>query len=151
MSWRAAALLALLGIAAIPTVAEAIEPFGLPTVHVSVKPGSGSPRSRFVVSFKAEIGTGTIGSGQGIYRIAASVKARGKCQSSVSAVAPPSATGATVRVRLAPTGGRRWCSGTFRGEVWNTLIEPCPIGKACPAILPLPQIVGRFTFRVNRG
>jgi hypothetical protein len=35
--------------------------------------------------------------------------------------------------------------------VWDVITEPCPFGKACPAIEPLPQLVGKFTFRVTRG
>ena len=50
---------------------------------------------------------------------------------------------------LSPAEGRGWCAGTFRGQIWHLLIETCPVGKACPAILPVPQMVGRFTYRVR--
>jgi len=151
MRVRAAVLIALFGIAAIPAVADAIQPLGQPTLKVSVKPRSGSGSTHFVISFQAAETTGTIGSGHGLYRVTASVRGKGKCQASTSAVAPPSQAGATVHVTLAPTRSRRWCAGTFRGQVWNVLVEPCPVGKACPAILPLPRMVGKFTFIVKRG
>ena len=69
-------------------------------------------------------------------------------------MAPPSHAGATVHVTLAPAAHRGWCAGTFRGQVWNVLTEPCPVGRACPAIQPLP-VVGKFMFareaRLSRG
>ncbi len=52
---------------------------------------------------------------------------------------------------LAPNGSSRWCAGTFRGQVLHVLVEPCPAGKLCPAILAPPQVIGTFTFRVTRG
>ena len=44
-------LIALVGIAAIPAVSDAIQPFGQPTLKVTVKPRSGSPATHFVISF----------------------------------------------------------------------------------------------------
>ena len=151
MRWRAAAVIALLGIAVIPGTSGAAQPIGPPSLHVSVKPASGSSTTRFRVSFKAAHTTGVIGEGGDIYRITASDTGHGGCVSSTSAVAPPTPAGATVRVTLTPTGHKGWCAGTFRGQVWDVLIPACPPGKACPAILPLPRMVGKFTFRVRRG
>jgi hypothetical protein len=148
MRVRVAVLIALFGIAAIPGVSDAIQPYGQPSLKVSVKPRSGSRATHFVISFNSGE---TTGPGHGLYRIAASVRARGKCQASTSVAAPPSSAGAAVHVTLAPSRSRGWCAGTFRGQVWNVLIERCPVGKACPAIVPLPRIVGTFTFRVSRG
>jgi hypothetical protein len=54
-------------------------------------------------------------------------------------------------VTLAPAAHKGWCAGTFRGQAWDDVIPSCLTGKACPAILPQPRIVGRFTFRVKRG
>ncbi|HTP23522.1 MAG TPA: hypothetical protein VMJ65_28205 [Solirubrobacteraceae bacterium] len=146
MRWRAAAAIALFGIAAIPASSGAVEPIGLPTVHVSVRPASGSSATHFRISFKAPQRTGVVD-----YRITASNSGHGRCESSISTVAPGALAGGTVHVTLAPTARRGWCAGTFRGQVWNVLIPRCPIGKACPAILPLPRIVGKFTFRVSHG
>ena len=151
MRLRAAVLIALVGIAAIPAVSDAIQPFGQPTLKVTVKPRSGSPATHFVISFKSAETTGPVGSGNSLYRVTASIRHQGNCQATTSVVAPPSHVGAAVHVTLAPGHARAWCAGTFRGEVWNLRVEPCPAGKACPAIVPLPRIVGTFSFRVNRG
>jgi hypothetical protein len=152
MRWRAAAVIALFGIAAIPGISAAAVPVGSPTVHVSVKPASGSPTTHFRVSFKAPQASGAVGGGNA-YRITASLtdSGAGKCVSSTSAVASPTLAGATVHATLSPTAHRRWCAGTFHGQVWSILLAPCPVGKACPAILPLARMVGKFTFRVVRG
>jgi hypothetical protein len=56
-----------------------------------------------------------------------------------------------VRVVLAPSRSRGWCAGTFRGQVWDVLTEPCPQGEVCPAIVAPPRMVGKFAFRVTRG
>ncbi len=149
MRWRVAALIAVFGVAVIPGVADAARPRVTTMVRVSVRPGSGSPTTHFVISFTAVQATGAVGGGN-IYRITASTSARGRCVSSTSATAPPTRTGATVRVTLAPSARRHWCAGTFRGQVWSVLNPPCPVGKACPAILPLPRMVGTFSFRARR-
>ena len=152
MRVRAATLIAIFGIALVPGISGAAQPISAPSLHVSVKPASGSRTTHFVIGFKSAQTTGPIGSGHDLYRLTASVKSQGGgCQSSVSAVAPPSHAGATVHVTLAPAAHRGWCAGTFRGQVWNVLTEPCPVGRACPAIQPLPRVVGKFTFRVKRG
>jgi hypothetical protein len=147
MRWRVAALIALFGIAVIPGVSDAAGAHAATPVRVS---GSGSPATHFAISFTAVQATGAVGGGN-IYRITASTSGRGSCESSTSAVAPPTRTGATVRVTLAPAARRHWCAGTFRGQVWSVLYPPCPEGEACPAIVPLPRMVGRFSFRVRRG
>ncbi|HUB04402.1 MAG TPA: hypothetical protein VMA76_05000 [Solirubrobacteraceae bacterium] len=152
MRWRVAALIALFGVAVTPGVTDAVQPRAASTsmVHVSVRPGTGSPATHFVISFTAVQATGAVGGGN-IYRVTASTSGRGRCVSSTSAVAPPTLTGATVRVTLAPTARRHWCVGRFGGQVWSVLHPPCPLGKACPAIVPLPRMVGTFSFRVRRG
>lgn len=144
-------MIALCGIAVIPATSGAAQPIGPTSLHVSVSPASGSSRTHFRVSFKAAQTTVGVGDGRDLYRITARGSAHGKCLSSASAVAPPTPAGATVRLTLAPTAHKRWCAGTFRGQVWNVLIPSCPTGKACPAIEPLPQMVGRFTSRVRRA
>jgi hypothetical protein len=128
-----------------------VQPCEKISVHVSVWPASGSSTTHFRVSFKTLQATGVIGGRHDLYRLTASDAGRGNCVSSTYAIAPPTPAGATVHVTLAPTAHERWCAGTFRGQVWNVVIPPCPVGRACPAILPLPQMVGRFTFRVRPG
>jgi len=144
-------VLAVIGIAAIPGVSDALVPTGVSSLHVSVEPASGSPTTHFVVSFKAAQNTGIVGDTGDTYRVTASARARAGCQASIATVAPPTHVGATVKVKLAPRAHTRWCAGTFRGQVWNAVYPPCPTGKACPALVFPPLMVGRFSFRVTRG
>jgi hypothetical protein len=149
MRRRAAALIAMLGIAAIPAVSDAAAPAHVATLKVAVRPSAGSQRTHFAVSFRAPRTSGL--TAHHIYRITADVQGHGSCQSSVVTEVPPTKAGATVGVVLSPTRRAGWCGGTFRGQVWDEIVEPCPIGKACPALLPAPQMVAKFTFRVTRG
>jgi hypothetical protein len=144
-------VLAVIGIAAIPGVSSALEPAGAASLHVSVKPASGSPATRFTVSFVAAENTGILGDTGNSYRVTASGTARAGCQDTIYMVAPPAHAGATVRVKLAPKAHSRWCTGTFHGQVWNQVFPPCPAGKACPAIGFPPLMVGKFSFRVTRS
>jgi hypothetical protein len=149
MRWRVAALIALSGIAAVPAVSDALAPGRSATVSVSVKPRVGSGRTHFGVSFRAAVSTGR--RHHAIYRVTAGNGTRTACQSAMAVVAPSTNAGSTVHVTLAPSGSKRWCAGTFHGAVWQVIVEQCPVGKACPAIEPLPAKVGTFTFRVTRG
>ncbi len=149
MRWRVAALIAVIGMAAVPALSDAVQLGGRATVRVSVKPGTGSGRTRFGVSFRAAVST--VPGLHNVYRVTAGNGTRSGCQSDVAVMAPSTKAGSTVHVVLAPSSSKRWCAGTFHGVVWDVLIERCPVGKACPAIEPLPAMVGKFTFRVTRG
>jgi hypothetical protein len=149
MRRRVAALIALFGIAAIPAVSDGAQPGHAAMPAVSVKPPAGSARTHFAVSFRAAQATGP--AVHHIYRITADVQGHGRCQSTAVAEVPPTRAGSTVRVVLSPSRPAGWCVGTFRGTVWDVITVPCPVGKACPDILPAPRIVGRFTFRVTRN
>jgi hypothetical protein len=144
------ALLALAGLVAIPAVSGAAPARGDRTLVVAVSPRSGSGRTHFVIRFRPGETSGKPGSAQRSYRVTASDRRRAGCQASVSAALPSVSTGMPVSVTLSPRRSRRWCVGTFRGQVWAVPTEPCPEGEACPAIVPLPRMVGRFTFRVTR-
>jgi hypothetical protein len=141
--------IAVLGIAVIPGVSDAAQSSGTSTLHVSVKPGSGSTRTHFVVSFKAAEATGV--AHRAAYRLTASDTAGTGCQANVGVVAPATPAGATVRVKLAPSGHGHWCAGTFHGQVWYEVIPPCPTGTACPEVVFPPLKVGTFRFRVTRS
>jgi hypothetical protein len=142
-------LVAVLGMAAIPAVSDAVQPAHSANLNVTVKPHSGAAMTHFRVSFRAPATTGR--SFHSFYRIDASRAARPGCQSAATVVAPPTKAGSTARVVLAPGGSERWCAGTFHGQVWDVLTEPCPIGVACPALVPRPRLIGKFSFRVTRG
>jgi hypothetical protein len=141
-------LVAMSGVAAIPAVSDAAGRGHASALQVAVRPASGSPRTQFAVSFRAPLGTGR--NYQHVYRITAGTRSGGGCQARTAAEVPPTKAGATVRVVLSPSRSAGWCAGTFHGQVWDELIMRCPVGKACPAIVPAPQVVGRFTFRVTR-
>src|ERR1700750_1496247 len=149
MRRRAAALIAMLGIAAIPAVSDAAAPAHVATLKVAVRPSAGSQRTHLAVSLRAAR-TGGL-TAPHIYRITADVQGHGSCQSSVVTEVPPTKAGATVGVVLSPTRRAGWWGGTVHGQVWDEIVEPCPVGKACPALLPAPQMVAKFTFRVTRG
>ncbi|HSC01922.1 MAG TPA: hypothetical protein VLC49_01350 [Solirubrobacteraceae bacterium] len=149
MRWRVVALLALSGMVAVPAASVGAQPRSTGAVSVSVKPRTGSARTHFAVSFRAMVTTGR--SFHNLYRITADDGTHTGCQSAVGMTAPPTRAGSTVRVVLAPSGSKRWCAGTFHGQVWDVIVQSCLPGKACPAIAPLPHQVGKFTFRVTHG
>ncbi len=88
-------MIALLGVAVASAGASAAQRTGAQTVRVAVKPAAGSPRAHFAISIKAPVGTGRFGPARGTYRVTASEKARGHCQSSAGAGASPTRAGAT--------------------------------------------------------
>ena len=149
MRWRVAALLALSGTVAVPAASAGAQPGATRTVKVSVKPRTGSVRTHFAVSFRA---AASVGQGvRNVYRVTANDGTHRGCQSAVTVSATPAKPGAIVRMTLAPSGSKRWCAGSFHGKVWEVITPVCPPLRACPAIVPIPHQVGRFTFRVTRG
>jgi hypothetical protein len=151
MRCRALASIAVLALAGVPAVSIAAEPSGTGTLHVSVKPGTGSQHTRFVVDFRAPEATGTIGSVHRTYRVTASQRKQSGCQTSAAVVPPASKAAANVRVVLSPSNSHGWCTGTFSGTVWEIETFVCPPGEACPALVPAPRNLGTFSFRVTRG
>jgi hypothetical protein len=149
MRWRVGPLIVAAAMAAVPAASGAAWHGHVSSLKVSVTPHSGSGRTRFTVSFRSAVTTGRLA--HDIYRVTASAAGHSGCQSTVSAVAPFGKAGSKVRVVLAPSASRRWCAGVFHGQVWDVITQPCPLAKACPAIEPIPQVVGKFTFRVSNG
>jgi hypothetical protein len=153
MRWRLAAAIAILGIAGIPAVSDAMPAHPATAMHVGVKPGTGSPGSHFAVSFRAGVQTGA-GSLIRTYRVTAGVTKRNGCQSFASVIAPTAAQGSMVHVTLSPGKRTSWCTGTYKGQVWLYQAVRCgpPLASiACPQIEIRPQVVGTFSFRVTRG
>jgi hypothetical protein len=135
--------------AAVPAASDAMSPAHAAMLSVSVAPHAGTTTTHFTVRFRAAVTTGR--SAHNLYRITASSRTRDGCQPDAAVMPAPTKAGATVHGVLKPGQAGGWCVGTFRGQVWDVVTQPCPIGKACPAIEPLPHLVGRFTFRVTRG
>jgi hypothetical protein len=149
MRWRVAALVALSAMVVVPAVSDGAQPGGSGSVSVSVKPRTGSNRTHFAVSFRAAVATGR--DFHNLYRVTAGNGTHAGCLASAGTTAAPTRAGSTVRVVLAPSGSKRWCAGTFHGQVWDVITIACPPREACPAIEPLPHQVGKFTFRVTPG
>jgi hypothetical protein len=141
----------------------------------SVKPKVGKPGWKFVVSFKPPRSAGFVGASRVSYTVSANKSSphpKG-CTWSVSVPVTEATGGSMVHVKLRPRGASgKWCRGVFHGRVQES-IRPtcgCPVGPgimcplvpvviACPvraktgaepAILPAPQTIGTFTFRVRR-
>jgi hypothetical protein len=149
MRWRIAALLALSGMVVVPTLSQGALLPGAGTVNPSVKPRTGSDRTHFAVSFRAPASSGL--GVHHLYRVTADDGKHTGCQSAVAVSAGSARAGSMVRVSLAPSGTKRWCAGTFRGQVWDVITPVCPPLRACPAIEPAPHQVGKFSFRVTLG
>ncbi len=133
-------------------------------VRPTVKPGTGNSRTRFVVGFRAPQNTGQTGSTRVQYAVGASLRSHPKgCVSSISATVDHADAGSLVDVKLNPkSAGGRWCSGRFHGKIEEFVSTVCvgcpgPLGVlcaelACPAssILPAPDTIGKFAFRVRK-
>ena len=151
MRWRLGALIALFALVVTLAGSGAAKASHPDMLRVSVRPPAGSPTTHFAVRFRAAVAIGQLGPIRVTYRITASTRTRGRCQSSASAVVPPSRAGAIVQATLAPARSKVWCTGTFRGQLWEVITERCRLGLVCPEIVPAPRVVGTFTFRVTRG
>lgn len=145
------ASIVVLGMAAAPALSGAAQASGASTLHVSVKPRTGSSRTHFAVSFRAAETTGTVGTVRRAYRVTAGDQAGQGCLSSAAAQAAPAKAGANIRVVLSPGKSGSWCAGTFSGDVWETESIVCQPGQVCPDLVVAPRKVGTFTFRVTRG
>jgi hypothetical protein len=119
-----------------------------PKPRITVKPTTGHPRTRFVVSFTAPLG-GRAG-GYVRYVVSARTGARRGCMSSAFASVSARRSGARVGAKLVLRGGS-WCVGTYRGKIIETFEPPCPPGKLCPAFIGVIRTIGTFTFRVKTG
>jgi len=125
---------------------------GARSSHVSVTPGSGDPRTTFVISLRLPQTT----------RQLASVTRR-----DVLSVSGPGLAGcasrATVTLRAGRPAARRtatlnpqrlggaWCPGEFHGRVVQYEVLRCTTGPAqvCPDFLLAPVTIARFRFHVT--
>jgi hypothetical protein len=149
MRRRIAVLLAMSGVVAIPAVSDAASAGHAAMVKVAVKPAAGSPSTHFAVSFRAA--QASEGFVRNTYRVNAGLQGHQGCQASAVATVRPTKAGSIARVVLSPSRAAGWCAGTFRGQVWDVITIVCPVGRACPDIVPAPRMIGTFTFRVTRG
>ncbi len=115
---------------------------------VKVKPRTGSPTTRFVVSFRAPDA-----SSQGAFQIRYEVSASGQgngCAQGEGTFATAPRKGALVKVVLSP-GSARWCVGTYHGSVQELRGPQCARGMVCPEFVTVVRTIGRFHFTVRAG
>jgi hypothetical protein len=120
-------------------------------VHVDVKPGAGSPTTKFVVSFLAPDRTGRTGLQERRYLISASTGlGASACVSSVDQRLPYSRLHAHVHVTLDPARlGGRWCPGTLRGRIEEVRGPSCVKRLPCPEFASTVSTIGRFAVTVH--
>jgi hypothetical protein len=118
---------------------------------VKVKPKAGTPRTRFVVSFRAPDQTGVSGSVSRHYAVWASNSASETgCASSASVNVPPTTAHEHVHVTLDPRKfGGRWCRGRFKGTVDEISSPSCAPNKVCPLFAIIVKRIGSFSFQVR--
>jgi hypothetical protein len=137
--------------AAAALAAAALAHAAPPAARVAVSPSTGAPATTFEVGFRAPSATGVAGSVQRHDVVAGSVAGgRRGCVASFSVRAPDAPTGEMVRTALAPARlGGRWCAGRWSGTVTELQTPVCRAGQACPQIIVLLGVVGRFSFAVR--
>jgi len=121
------------------------------SVPVKVKPKTGTPKTEFVVSFRAPDQTGVSGSVSRHYVVSATNSSSDTgCASSASVTVPPTAANQHVRVTLDPHNfGGRWCLGRFKGTVDEISSPMCQPNKVCPLFAVIVKQIGKFSFRVE--
>jgi hypothetical protein len=154
MARKVVLLLLVLAGAGIPAQAIAAR---VPTARITVKPATGTPTTRFAVSFRAPQTTGRFGFLNRQYILSASATETAKtapapgCVSDVSITLPPVRAHARARTVLDPRQhGGRWCAGAFHGQIEEIEGPVCPKGELCPAFVVLVGTIGRFSFHVNK-
>jgi hypothetical protein len=116
---------------------------------VTVKPPSGSPTTRFVVSFQAPQSAGRTGVSERRYTVEVHGGGNG-CSTTGSSTIKRAKAHHRVNVTLVPSSSG-WCPGTYAGQVNETQQPACAKGQVCPMFVKLLKRIGRFTFRVTRA
>lgn len=151
MSRKAAVLLGVVGIVVIPAVSVAAAAHHAAGLRITIRPRSGSPTTRFAVSFRTPVPTGRVGvldrrdelSVQGSSR-------RAGCISAVSRALPSATARARVITTLDPARlGGKWCVGAYRGQIDEILGPACAHGTPCPEFASRLRRLGRFAFQVK--
>ncbi len=114
---------------------------------VTVAPKVGTPKTEFVVTFRAPDRSGDHGGLSRDYEVSAAGGSSG-CHSSGRTSLPPTRKGARVHA-VVPPGAGRWCVGSYAGRVEEWLRPIC--GGAhpfCPQFIAI-KMIGTFSFRVR--
>jgi hypothetical protein len=139
----------LLVVAAVAIAAP--PPLTTASTRVYVAPGSGSPHTKFRLSFRIPDATGMPGLFRRSDMLGVSGPSRAGCISRTSVLLRSAQAGARLRVTLNPSGlGGSWCVGTFHGQIVETEQVICQPTRACPDIAVAPRTIARFKFRVKR-
>lgn len=123
-----------------------------PSTKVSVKPGSGGPRTHFVARFRVPVAVGTFGSVVRSDTLSVSGPTAAGCVSRASATLRKARTGSRAKLVVAPRAGSGgWCAGQWHGKLVQTEVVRCSPGPAivCPALVVAPRTIARFRFRVK--
>jgi hypothetical protein len=115
-------------------------------VKLRVNPAVGRPNTTFQLEFKAPTGSGDT-ERQGLITLTG--PSGSDCVSHETLRMPTGLSGSPDHVKLAPTGGQPWCSGTFHGVVEETIRPHCTPGRACPMFIAIVR-VGHFQFAVRQ-
>lgn len=146
-----AVLLVLVGIVGIPAVAVATARRHTTGLKITVRPTSGSPTTRFVVSFVTPARTGRVG----LFDRHDEISVRGPtpnrgCVAGVIKGVPGAAAHARVTATLDPARlGGEWCAGAYRGLIEQIARPRCVKGRACPEFASQVRALGRFAFQVR--
>lgn len=120
-------------------------------VPIKVVPAAGGPATTFVLSFRAPMRTGIVGS----VRIrdlltATPALTRAGCIGEISLPVPDARRGEIVRAHLDPkTLGGSWCAGAYHGKIVELQSAACPPGTACPTYVRLVATVGHFSLAIR--
>lgn len=123
-----------------------------PTTRVTVKPGSGTPQTRFAFSFRVPVATGTFGSLVRTDTFSISGPSAARCQQRLTRTLRPAKKGKRMTLRLGPAKGRDgWCAGQWHGMVVQSEDFRCTPGPArvCPGLVVAPRVIASFRFRVK--
>jgi hypothetical protein len=121
-----------------------------PTTRVTVKPGSGTPRTRFAFSLRVPVATGRFGTLSRADTLSVTGPPGAHCESRASRAVTPARTGKRVKVTLRPAKGG-WCAGRWRGTVVQSESFRCAptTGRVCPDLVVAPRVIASFRFRVK--
>ncbi|HEY2006744.1 MAG TPA: hypothetical protein VGG87_09850 [Solirubrobacteraceae bacterium] len=149
--WRVTGRTSVATIAALGLVAVlmgTLATSALALTRVSVRPGTGGPKTHFVIRFRAPERTGRIGAIRRTDRLYATGPKASGCISTVRLTLPPVRRGDTVRVVLRPRTTAKWCAGRFRARIVRTESLICS-GTCAGPRLPVARTIARFSFRVR--
>ena len=118
------------------------------SARIRVSPASGHRHTHFAVTFTAPDRTGTVSGSTRRYQVGAATSQKQGCVASAFKLVGASRAGARASATLTPVGGR-WCTGTYKGKIVETVMPRCQPGKLCPAFIGILHVVGTFRFRVS--